>query len=425
MKNNTLKTVLPATLFLLFLCIFSSCSKENSKRHSPIKKIFSFKIGYDKEELGLLPSKQGTGSTLNYYYNNGFYYLSDATNNKILKITETGVVILSIFNKENYPELLSNVASSEENTSDATETFEYLKLYNPYNLVRPGYISADIEKNIYVVNKDPDYKKLNNTNQIEDELIVKFNAKGEFQYLLDKNGIQKENKTEISPFSYLFKIGNDINNNLIAIEGYNNDLNLYKFSKEGKLLSKSILSLKNLPLSKNETNNIILLIDVIPGCLEDEVYVVYQFISKENVSAIDTFRIEYEKIFRFSLKENKFDKMLLKTSVEYEDLTKHKFEPAVVELYGDMKKIQKPLQTFIGVDGENNIYFYQSELPTNSLITKNFNLMKYNANGRLESKRYISYPYDIIYHSKMFLTSKGKIINYIAKEDEVTFVSIN
>ena len=404
------------------LCLIGCNVRE--KKNTQVKKIFSFPIGYDKEELGLLPEKSVSEAALDFCYNNGFFYISDKINNKILKVTETGVVVLIIYNQSNYPHLVPNSSDALDVDSTSDENYEYLKLYSSYSLEQPGAITADIEKNIYVVNREPMHKKYGEQNQIEDEFILKFDSRGRLIYKIGKNGSSKS-VAEVEPFNYISKVATDINNNLIVMEGYSEDLKIYKYSKDGELLYQTLLSKNKLPLSKNELNGVILLIDVIPGYSEDEILANYQFISREISNSIELFQLEYEKIFRYNIKEDKFDKMLLKTSPEYEDLSKLKFDPAVMELYGDMKKIQRPMPTFIGCDSYSNIYLYQEKLPLDSLIIKDFRLMKYNENGRIESLRHVRYSHDIVYNSDMYLTHNGRVLSYVVKENEVTFVSVN
>lgn len=407
---------------LSILCLIGCNVRE--KKNTQVKKIFSFPIGYDKEELGLLPEKSVSEAALDFCYNNGFFYISDKINNKILKVTETGVVVLIIYNQSNYPHLVPNSSGALDVDSTSDENYEYLKLYSSYSLEQPGAITADIEKNIYVVNREPMHKKYGEQNQIEDEFILKFDSRGRLIYKIGKNGSSKS-VAEVEPFNYISKVATDINNNLIVMEGYSEDLKIYKYSKDGELLYQTLLSKNKLPLSKNELNGVILLIDVIPGYSEDEILANYQFISREISNSIELFQLEYEKIFRYNIKEDKFDKMLLKTSPEYEDLSKLKFDPAVMELYGDMKKIQRPMPTFIGCDSYSNIYLYQEKLPLDSLIIKDFRLMKYNENGRIESLRHVRYSHDIVYNSDMYLTHNGRVLSYVVKENEVTFVSVN
>ena len=407
---------------LSILCLIGCNVRE--KKNTQVKKIFSFPIGYDKEELGLLPEKSVSEAALDFCYNNGFFYISDKINNKILKVTETGVVVLIIYNQSNYPHLVPNSSDALDVDSTSDENYEYLKLYSSYSLEQPGAITADIEKNIYVVNREPMHKKYGEQNQIEDEFILKFDSRGRLIYKIGKNGSSKS-VAEVEPFNYISKVATDINNNLIVMEGYSEDLKIYKYSKDGELLYQTLLSKNKLPLSKNELNGVILLIDVIPGYSEYEILANYQFISREISNSIELFQLEYEKIFRYNIKEDKFDKMLLKTSPEYEDLSKLKFDPAVMELYGDMKKIQRPMPTFIGCDSYSNIYLYQEKLPLDSLIIKDFRLMKYNENGRIESLRHVRYSHDIVYNSDMYLTHNGRVLSYVVKENEVTFVSVN
>ena len=64
-------------------------------------------------------------------------------------------------------------------------------------------------------------------------------------------------------------------------------------------------------------------------------------------------------------------------------------------------------------------------LPLDSLIIKDFRLMKYNENGRLESLRHVKYSHDVVYNSDMDLTHNGRVLSYVVKENEVTFVSVS
>ena len=338
---------------LLILC-FVGCNVRE-KKNTQVKKIFSFPIGYDKEELGLLPEKNANEVSLDFCYSNGFFYISDKINNKILKVTETGVVVLTIYNQENYPHLIPNSFNATEIDVTSDENYEYLKLYSSYLLEQPGAITTDIEKNIYVVNREPMHKKYGEQNQIEDEFILKFDSHGKLVYKIGKNGISNSLGDDIEPFNYISKVATDVNSNLIVMEGYSEDLKIYKFSKDGDLLHQTVLSKNKLPLSKSEQNGIVLLIDAVPGYLENEIFTIYQFVSHETTNSIELFQLEYEKLFRYNIKDDKFDKMLLKTSPEYEDLSKMKLDSAVMEFYGDMKKIQRPMPTFIGCDSYSNI----------------------------------------------------------------------
>ena len=51
--------------------------------------------------------------------------------------------------------------------------------------------------------------------------------------------------------------------------------------------------------------------------------------------------------------------------------------------------------------------------------------MKYNENGRLESLRHVKYSHDVVYNSDMDLTHNGRVLSYVVKENEVTFVSVS
>lgn len=411
--NKLLKyPVLVAIIFTIPL----SCTKTANKKS--IRELFSFNIGYDKNELGLRPENFFSEiQIINYYYSNGFYYISDSINNKILKVTETGTPILTIYNKTNYPKITPNTTVSIDTTTEQSEV-EYLILYSEYELSSPGLICADIDKNIFAVNSSPLYKKMED-NRIDDEMILKFDKKGNFLYKLGKTGINTQ------PFGYIIKMINDNSNNLIVIEQTDNVYTIYKYSNAGVLLHKCELSLKSIPVQKNESNYLITFVNIIPGYIEDEVYVTAQFVSKEINMKLETYSIEYEKIFRYSMKQNKIDRMLLKISPENEDLTKYKYDTEIMNLYGNKKSVQKPFQTLLGVDINNNIHLYRKDIPLETITANNYYFMRYNENGALQEVKYVNYPNNIFYNSNMTLTNDTRIVSFIVKEGEIKFITIN
>ena len=412
-KNTFFTSFFCKSFYILFLFISLSCS--NMKDKSKIVPIFSFDIGYDEKELGLVNEViHQEQKNINYCYSNGFYFISDRINNKILKVTESGEILLTIFNKINYPVIAENTGNTDNNqTSDV----DYLILYSEYNLMSPGLISADNEKNIFIINSNPDYKKLKN-NVVEDKIILKFNPNGILEFELGRNGINTE------PFGYIISMKNDVDNNLVIIEKMNDGFQIYKFSSQGTLILKSTITLKNIPLLKNEISYIISFVDIRSDYRENEIYITCQFASKETTMMLETYSIEYEKIYLYSLKENKISKMLLKINQEYEDLSKFKLNQDITELYGDKKSIAKPFQSIIGLDNVNNIYLFQKEIPFQSITANNQYIMKYLETGKLSKTSFVEFEKNALFVNNYYLTNDGRIITYIIKEDKINFVKI-
>ena len=393
-----------------------SCTTE---KKGSLKELFSFKIGYEEKELAVIAGKQTTeDDIMNFFYKNGFYYISDGINNKIMKLTEKGEPILTIYNKENYPHTSPTENSNNEGTGD--ENIIYIKLFKQFDLFSPGIITADINKNIYVINKNPADKQFDGKDSVSDEMVVKFDTNGNFLYRLGREGINR------APFGYILRMITDNNNNLVIIERVINGIKVYQFSPEGKHLKSSDISISDVPIITNEEKNVIIdFVDFIPGYVKDEIYITCQYISKEestlSISKYDTL---YEKIFRYSLASNRFEQMVLKVLPEYEDLTKYE-NPVVEKFYGDKKKVMKPIASLIGIDEENKIYLYQRELPLLKLKEDNELVTIYFADGKFYGKNRVVYPLDIDFHSKMFLSPDGKVFSYFISKGEVHFALIN
>ncbi|HPO51137.1 MAG TPA: hypothetical protein PLO89_12495, partial [Spirochaetota bacterium] len=141
----------------LILFIFSFSFSCVFQKRSPMEVLFKTKIGFGENELGFI-SKNGAISTnaVTVSYKNGFYYIADATNNKILRTTEKGELLLAIYNPDFNPALKPTKTTEKENS----ETVVFVKLYKDYPVYEPSNICADIDKNIYFVNNLPSYKKL-------------------------------------------------------------------------------------------------------------------------------------------------------------------------------------------------------------------------------------------------------------------------
>ncbi len=421
---------------ILIGLLFISCSSIENKKN--INSLFSFKIGYGKNELGLLSGTNSSGDNLiNFTYTNGFYYISDRVNNKLLKVTEKGVPVLMIYNKDNYPEIDETVESSpSENTNTPqTETAEnstdqnkselvYLKLFKSYPIFSPGLITSDGEKNIYIVNRNPENKKVSGS-AVDEIMIIKFDNKGNFIYQLGKEGING------NPFGNLSSVICDNSNNLILIENGDECFNIYRFDKTGKLVKLEEINQKSIPILKSESNYIYEIVDVSPGYNTNELYVTCQFISrKREVMSIETFATEYEKVYLYSTNGlTGKEKLCIKVLPEYEDLTRLKLDTkerkSVDDLYGNKKKILKPLEKITGADTGGIINMVQKDLPIVRINENKYTIRRYSQNGRIIDKFKISYPENILNSSPMYLTPIGKLVCYLVKEGVIEFIIIN
>jgi len=418
-----LKIKLYSLFAILLIFINFSCFKYEEKVN--LKNIFRFNIGFEEDEIGILSQNDIVDfESLNICYISGFYFIADLKNRKILKATENGLINLVIFNQESNPKLKSNI-NVKDLTADKDETV-FLKLYVEFPELFPNMIAADIDRNIYVENINPLYKKYNDDGTVFDALIIKFDKKGIFLLKIGRDGINT------LPFSKIIDMVTDNNSNLIVIEKLSNNYNFYKFSNGGKLIYKNSFSRDNIPLTDKENdmiadNDMIVdIVNIIPGYKNDEIFVQCQYISVNEKlnNKLKTYDTAYEKILKYSLKSNKITKLSLKLTPEYLDLSKIKQTELIKNLYGQNKKILKPSENFIGVDSIDNLYFIQKELPLTSINDTKNKLIVYDKEGKLKESLIFSIPDNLNFISKFYVSHEGKIYFFYIKQGEIQFVTI-
>jgi hypothetical protein len=404
-------------LMLLFL-LLSSCVYQ---KKSAMDELFSMKIGYSENELGLLSKDEVINSdTMNIYYKHGFYYISDAVNNKILKTTEKGEPVLVIFNKDYNPTIKPTVV--EKDTTSDHENLVYVKLYKDYPVYSPGLITSDINKNIYFINRLPSYRIANDDGTIYEQMVLKFDSKGDFVYEIGQNGVSS------TPFGFIMSINIDEKNNLIVQENNDKGILIYKFAEDGTLLKKAQIEKEKIPVQDKEKTFLFDIVDTKIGYFENDIYLTVQFIKEtQEPLSVTKYETMYEKIFKFSLDTMNFDpRPLMRVNTQYVDISKHSSNASEIkELYGDKQKIMRPIETLIGIDDMHNLYFSQKDVILSKSDINNESLHIYNSFGGLLKNVSVKYPQGVKFASDMFFSSNGKIFSYYVKEGEIHFVLIN
>ena len=254
---------------------------------------------------------------------------------------------------------------------------------------------------------------------MSNSLILKFDNNGSLKYVIGKNGIDS------SPFSYISKMITDQKNNLIVYEKNENENNIYKFGTDGTLKSKTSISQNDVPKTSEESNLIVDIINIIPGFIEDEIYLTCQYIKeKEDNFSIKNYEIIYEKILKYSLKTNKISKLIISLKPKKINFSKLKLNPELKELYGDKKEIVEPMENLMGADVSGRMFFYKMELPLELLNENKQSLSIYDNNGKLLKEILLEQPLNVQYVSEFYLSSEGKVFYYYIIDGEVQFVSI-
>jgi hypothetical protein len=207
----------------------------SSRRVEELKKekLFSISIGEDVEEIGVIRDRNGFFSgPSSVLFKNGFFYVVDGVNRKILKITTPGDVIL----------VISHGDEPELSDQDVLRT----KQRRQFHFDDIGQIAVDNENNIFVENrfveKLPEKEEIDlfnaestisgGNNEVYMSRILKFDRIGTYQYSIGVNG------RDTDPFYLVYKINVDENGNLLVITTDDEweTWTYYKYDTDGNLI---------------------------------------------------------------------------------------------------------------------------------------------------------------------------------------------
>ncbi len=270
MSGKIIIKVLLPLLAGVFLIIYGC----GNNRIAELKKekLFNISIGNAEEQIGVQKRQNGEfhgpGAVL---FRNGFFFIVDSVNQKIMKITTPGDVILII-------------SKGDDNADVETGNVLRTKERKNYNFDTIGQIAVDNENNLYVQNIFIQKEKTQSVIDIIslDEngneegadytesfmsYIVKFDRLGNFQYRIGEKGIDS------SPFYYIYKIATDINGDLIVLtadEAWEN-WTYYTYDTTGSLIEQYTINKEEILGSNTPVDRVSFIMDVCPEVNEKKV----------------------------------------------------------------------------------------------------------------------------------------------------------
>ena len=160
-----------------------------------------------------------------------------------------------------------------------------------------------------------------------------------------------------------------------------------------------------------------------PSRFDDEIYITCQYI-RENIEShlISRFETVYEKIYRYSLQNETFSKMIMTISPKYADLTRYGSE--VKEMYNDPKKVILPMEEFIGMDGSHNRFFVRQNVSIPGMNNNNYSLSVYSPDGHEIFAKNVAYPLEIVYTSPAVVSDDGRVFSYYIKDEEIVIAEV-
>ena len=233
------KSVITSIFLLALVLVLSFGCTGNGISELKKERLFSVRIGEGEEQIGVVREKSGRfhgPSTL--IFKNGFFYLVDSVNQKILKITTPGDIILTL-------------SKGMNDTSD-DETVLRTKQRTSYELNDIGRIAVDNENCIWVEDRyleaAPEKEEIDlllsddlpeeGAEEILKSYILKFDRLGRFVMRIGTGGKGTQ------PFYYIYKMAVDRDGNLTVLTASDEwgSWTVYRYDTEGTLLDQCSLT---------------------------------------------------------------------------------------------------------------------------------------------------------------------------------------
>lgn len=295
------------SLLFIVIIFLTNCSKkqENLKQEH----LFHIPVGIMEDEVNLF-EKYGAITLDKLYYSmyNGVFYVVNTPSNKVMRFSSHGDVLSLIYNPKTYPGIISN---------------DEQKRITSYPFSNPTSIAIDSTGNFYVQDNAFAEKQFSTTpgQPFFDNVIIKFNDKGEKLYTLGQEGINSSN------FPLIHRITTTKNNDIVVIARLFDSWKIYWFDSEG-LLKTAPEVIENSQLSKN---NSIYIDDIFVDMNEIKVYISTDILTKESNNKQIT-------LFSKELGANK------------------EFKPVLEKRPGNNENIT----SLIGIDNKSNLYYLSS-----------------------------------------------------------------
>ena len=354
---------------------FFGCSK-NKVEELKKERSFSIPIGSGVEEIGVLKSDSGLfsgpGSVI---FKNGFFYVVDTVNQKLLKITKPGDVIL----------VISRGTRKENEKENVLRTKQ--RKYFEFNNI--GKVAVDNENNIYIENKFieklPEKTEIDifstesileqEKHEIYVSYILKFDRLGNFMYKIGKNGINSD------PFFYIYKTDVDDDGNLIVltVDEEWKTWDYYKFDSEGNQLFYDHISSEEIFDVKSMEDTTFFIMDTMLVCstghliywisLYDTTYDTEDLIKEEELWGEE---IEIEDIEKLKDKEDKI-KQNYRRDLLYYKLLYYDIESGEIDrsYKWENRSENQPgvTEEFLGIDGKTNGFLWRYVNSTKAIIS--------------------------------------------------------
>lgn len=365
-------------IFLISIMLFPSCMRRGVEELEK-ERLFSIPIGKGEEYVGVIRETNGQlQGPSHILFENGFFFIVDSVNQKLLKITTPGDVILTIEKGEGSGKDDENILRTKQSKN--------------YNFNQIGNITVDKENNIYIEDISVQKRKLKsiidvlskgevveeegNFEEVYMSHILKFDRLGNFLFKIGVDGRDTE------PFYHIFKISTTRDGNLIVLttdEEWEN-WTYYKFDEDGNKVMMKVIKSKDLIASEDMKGKAYFIMDVFPSNYSDRLlYWVSLYETLYDTKGVkkeeDTWEeeIELENYEAVKKKEEQVPKIEIMKDLLYYKLIQY---DVVTDEFNTTMKWQmdggnrvEPTEELLGVDGEFNGFLWKYLDKNRSVIT--------------------------------------------------------
>jgi len=264
---------------------------------------------------------------------NGIFAISDPASNKVMEFSSYGDVLSLYYNPlTNPPPLTLRVRPETE-----AQTTVVNKIAHPYEFVQIGKVAYSRENLLLVQDQVSDRRRVFDQERgvYLSQVILRFNALGEYQDYLGQEGI---GGTAFPPLRNLWVT--ELNHIVIAAKVPGIDL-IFWYDGRGDLLYSLEIGSEHLPLFEDEGFHPVL--DTLtPSMTHPEIYVKVDF----HPNSLDERGIQ-SRIYTFDLESGSYSRYF-DLPVNFQD------RPNVQP--GEVTRIQFPYE-FLGIDDMNTLFF--------------------------------------------------------------------
>ena len=217
---------------VFLLAISFSCSRTKDAAALEKNELFTLEYGVFEDEINLFNLSDEHAAITNIAMRDGFFYISNGAQQKILQLNSYGDLLSLYYNPETNP--APEFAPQEDfalySPTDGSREITTQRAI-PYPFESPGAIAVDSKKNIYVADTLPadriEYDLQRNLRL--SQVVLRFSSSGEFVDYLGQRGPGG------IPFPWIQDIYTTRNNELVVVCLNTDGMIVYWFSESGFL----------------------------------------------------------------------------------------------------------------------------------------------------------------------------------------------